>query len=340
MKIIDLRSDTVTKPTQQMRQIMANAEVGDDVYGDDPSVNELEEFAAKLLHKEAALFVPSGTFSNQLAILTHTEPSNEVIALEDAHIVQHEVGAAALISNVTIRTARSCDGEYDLEECERLIRTEDIHYPKTALICAENAHSSGRVVALDHLHEVYKLAKEHNLPVHMDGARLANAAIHLGVPMHEIADTADTVSMCLSKGLGAPIGSVLLGSENFIKKATKYRKLLGGGLRQAGILAAAGTYALNYHVQRLEEDHTLANYLAIGLDEIDDIEIMWDCLDINMVFFSCERIPDLEKRLLEYDILINGQENGLYRLVTHLGIDKADIDRFLITMKELLDEEN
>ncbi|WP_459129038.1 low-specificity L-threonine aldolase [Guggenheimella bovis] len=332
---MDFRSDTVTKPTDKMRESMLHCAVGDDVYGDDPTVNELEALAASMLGKEAALFVPSGTFSNQCAIMTHTRRGDEIIGLEDAHIVMHEVGAAAVLSQVSIRQARSHRGEYDLKELEALIREDDIHYPRTSLICHETAHSNGRAIPLENLKGVYELAKKYDLNVHIDGARIFNGAVALGVDVKEISKYADSVSVCLSKGLCAPVGSVLVGTKEFIDRARKNRKLMGGGLRQAGILAAPGIIALKEMTGRLDEDHENAKYLAERLKEFDGFEVLEDRLDINMVFFRFSGI-DLVEPLLERGILINGIEAGEYRFVTNNGIDRTDIDRLIIALKEIL----
>ncbi|NLY72379.1 MAG: low-specificity L-threonine aldolase [Tissierellia bacterium] len=333
---MDFRSDTVTKPTQAMRRAMMDAPVGDDVYGDDPSVNKLQERMAELLGKEAALFVPSGTFSNQLAIMTHTQRGDEILVLEDAHIFFHEAGAPGLLSGVNMRQAKSVSSCYDLDELPSLFRDEDIHYPRTSLVCMENAHGSGRVVALDKMAQVYKIAKEKGANVHLDGARIFNAAVHLGVEAKEIAQYADSISVCLSKGLSAPVGSVLLGSKEFIDKALKYRKIMGGGMRQAGVLAVCGLVSLDEVLPRLEEDHILANYLALGLEEIEGIEVAKDRLDLNMVFFTLKDKVDLAQELLKRGILVNPEEEGEYRLVTHIGTSREDVDRLVLALKEIL----
>jgi len=237
---IDVRSDTVTWPTEAMRVAMASAPVGDDVYGDDPTMNELERLAAEMTGKEAAIFVPSGTFGNQLALFTWCPRGSEVILGEQCHIVQHEAGAASVIAGVQTRTIFAPNGILPVDEIEARIRGDDIHYPSTTLICLENAHSSGRVISLDSMKEVAALAKRYGLPIHLDGARLFNAAIALGVRAADIAAHVDSVMFCLSKGLCAPIGSMLAGPRDFIEKARRKRKIMGGGMRQAGILAAAG----------------------------------------------------------------------------------------------------
>ncbi|NLY36304.1 MAG: low-specificity L-threonine aldolase [Tissierellia bacterium] len=333
---MDFRSDTVTKPTLAMRQAMVDAAVGDDVYDDDPSVHALQNKMAELLGKEAALFVPSGTFSNQLAIMAHTRRGDEIIVLEDAHIFYHEAGAPALLSGVNMRQATSVGGSYDLETLPGLFREDDIHFPRTSLLCLENAHGNGRVVPLENMKGAYTIAKQKGAAVHLDGARIFNAAVYLGVEAREIAQYADSVSVCLSKGLAAPIGSVLFGTREFIEKARRYRKIMGGGMRQVGILAACGLVGLEEVLPRLEEDHRLARYMALGLDEIDGLEIAWDRLNINMVFFSLEEKIDLASALEERGIIINPEEDGEYRFVTHIGVGKEDVDRLLVAMKEIL----
>lgn len=340
MSWIDIRSDTVTKPTNEMRKAMYEAEVGDDVYGDDPTVNRLENLAAEMVGKEAALFVPSGTFGNQLALLTHTKRGDEVIVPDSNHIFAHEVGASAVIASVQLRTLEAPEGMPSIEKLKASIRDKDIHYPDTGLICMENAHSSGRVIPLQYLKSVKELAREFSIPVHLDGARIFNAAVALGVKAKEIADTADSVMFCLSKGLAAPVGSILAGSSAFIEKARKGRKLMGGGMRQAGVLAAAGIVALEKMVDRLEEDHENARFLAEMLSEIPGLHIMEDQLDINMVFFKLE-YPDPALVVSEMEkagIKINPPEGDLYRLVTNKDVTKADIQKIAETFKRIVSD--
>lgn len=335
---MDFRSDTVTKPTENMRRAMMEAPVGDDVYGDDPTINELEKRMAQLLGKEAALFVPSGTFSNQLAIMTHTQRGDEILVLEDSHIFIYESGAPGLLSGVNMRQARSINGCYDLEQLPGLFRSPDIHHPRTSLLCVENAHGSGRVVPLDQMEAVYKIAKEQEAQVHLDGARIFNAAKALKAEASELAQFADSISLCLSKGLSAPVGSLLLGDKDFIDRARKYRKIMGGGMRQAGVLAACGLVALDESLPRLEEDHKLALYLAERLEEFDQIEIAHDRLDINMVFFNYMGEKKLDQELAKRNILVNAEDQGEYRLVTHIGLDKEDVDRLVLALEEIISD--
>ncbi len=340
MKYIDLRSDTVTQPTDEMREAMAKAIVGDDVYGDDPTISLLEQKAAQYTGKEAALFVPSGTMGNQLAVMTHTMRGNEIIAEENCHIVQHEVGAAAVLSGVQLHTVKGFKGIMDPQDVLKAIREDDIHYPETGLICMENALSNGTVVPLERMKEIYNIARKHNIPVHLDGARLFNAAARLGVDASQVTQYTDSVMFCLSKGLCAPVGSMLAGTKQFIEKARKNRKLLGGGMRQAGILAAAGLIALDKMSKRLHEDHDNARYMAERLLEIPGIKLDHEDVHINMVFFDMEDTgissDKLVEGLYEKGIKINGIEGGLMRFVTNNDVAKEDIDYTIQCMKEIM----
>ncbi|MDN5338293.1 MAG: threonine aldolase [Thermotogaceae bacterium] len=340
MEYIDLRSDTVTVPTPEMRKAMCEATVGDDVYGDDPTMNELEKIAAQKVGKEAALFVPSGTFGNQLALLTHTLRGDEVILDETCHIVMHEVGASAVIAGVQLRTFKSKNGVPSPDEIEKLIRENDIHYPRTGLICLESAHSLGTVIPLDVMEKVRGISLKHGIPIHLDGARVFNAATSLGIDVKEITSKVDSVMFCLSKGLCAPVGSMLAGNREFIEKARKNRKLMGGGMRQAGILAAAGIVALEKMTDRLKEDHENAKYLAELLEsEFDFIEIKKDRLEINMVFFELKKDidhSDFVSKMFENGIKINPPEGSEYRFVTHYYINRDKIERTIEVMKKIL----
>ena len=322
----DFRSDTVTQPTPAMRAAMAAAPIGDDVYRDDPTTNRLEERAAEILGKEAALFVSSGTMGNQLAIMSQTRRGDEVICGQNAHILIHEVGAATVLSGVTLRQAAFPDDLFRWREIEEVIRPRDIHEPPTALVCIENALSNGRVVPLVNMREIYAMAGRRHLPVHIDGARIFNAAAALGKPVRALTACADTVSCCLSKGLCAPVGSILAGPEEVIARARKYRKMLGGGMRQTGILAAAGLLALEEMPRRLPEDHARAKELA----EILAASPLWDTApaktEINMVFaFYKGDAEALNRRLAAEGWLVNPPEKGVYRFVTHYGIENEDI---------------
>jgi threonine aldolase len=340
MKFIDLRSDTVTVPTQEMKDAMYNAIVGDDVYEDDPTVKELEEYAAKLVNKESALFVPSGTFGNQLALLTHCRRGDEVILGDDCHIVVHEVGASSVIAGVQLRTLRSTKGELDPLEVASKIRGEDIHFPSTGLICLENAHSNGRVISLKNMENIYIIAKKNNIPLHLDGARLFNAAASLKVDAKEITKYCDSVMFCLSKALCAPIGSILAGSKEYIDIARKGRKLMGGGLRQAGFLAAAGLVALKSMTKGLKEDHKNAILLGNELAKLPGIKVNTEDIHINMVFFNASEAninkETFVKDMYDKGIKINPEENGELRFVTNYWVTEEDIHYVVDVMKGLM----
>ena len=339
-KIIDVRSDTVTQPTQAMREAMCNAEVGDDVYADDPTVHALEFLAAQRLNKEAALFVPTGNFGNQLALFTHCQRGNEVLLGDDCHIVQHETGGAAVIAGVQLRTLTSQKGVIDAADIEKRIRIgNDIHYPKTGLICLENAHSNGRVVPLSAMQAASEVAQRHHIPIHLDGARVFNAATYLNCDVGEITQYADTVMCCLSKGLAAPIGSILAGSNNFIAHARKNRKLLGGGMRQVGVLAAPGMIAITEMAQRLGDDHANARMLAMQLAKLPGLEIDIDDVHINMVWLSLPatlNVDQLMKALEEANIKANPPEFGCMRLMTHWQIDANAVTRIVNVFSQQL----
>ncbi|WZL74394.1 low-specificity L-threonine aldolase [Clostridiaceae bacterium 35-E11] len=341
MKKIDLRSDTVTMPTQKMRDAMYHAVVGDDVYEDDPTIRELEEYAAQVVGKEAALFVPSGTFGNQLAIFSHCKRGDEVILGDDCHVVAHEVGAASVIAGVQLRTLNSNKGVLDPEEIKSKIRIEeDIHFPSTGLICLENAHSNGRVIPIDNMQSIYNIANQYSIPVHLDGARLFNAAASLNVDVKEITQNCDSVMFCLSKGLCAPVGSMVAGTKTFIAKARKGRKLMGGGLRQAGFLAAAGLVALKEMRLRLQEDHQNALLLGEELAKIPGIKVNFEDIQINMVFFNMDETgydsDQLVEKMAQKGIIINPVEDGLMRFVTNYWVNKEDVYFVVETMKEIL----
>lgn len=340
MNYIDLRSDTVTWPTEEMRKAMLNADVGDDVYGDDPTANRLEKIAAQVLNKEAALFVPTGTMGNQLAVFTHISRGDEVIIPEDNHIVVHEAGAVAIISGGNLRCLPSKNGMVDLDKVKRTIRfAEDIHEPKTGVICTENAHSTGIVHSLSYMEELYGIAKENNIPVHLDGARIFNAASYLKVDASEIAMYADSVMFCLSKGLCAPIGSMLAGTKSFIDAARRKRKILGGGMRQVGVVAQAGIIALEKMTKRLSEDREQAIYLAEILKTIPGVEVHPEDIHINMVFLKINKTIDsdiLIESLKREGILINPPDNGNIRLVTHYYIGRTEVEKVAEKLRAII----
>lgn len=340
MKYIDLRSDTVTQPTDEMRQAMHDAEVGDDVYEDDPTINRLEELAAKEVGKEAALFVVSGTMGNQIAIMSHTKMGDEIIVGSNSHIVQNEVGAAARLSGVSYAIVDNPDTKIYKEDVLSKIRTENVHYPDTGLLCLENALANGTIVSLEEMKELYQTAHKNNIPVHLDGARLFNAATYLNVPAKKIAQYTDSVTFCISKGLSSPVGSLLCGSKEFIKKARRMRKLLGGGLRQAGVLASCGIISIEKMVERLQEDHDNAKYLATKLNKIKGFSVDMDRVQINMVFCKVNRedfdFQEFAEKLLEKGIKTNSGEGNAIRFVTNKDVSKEDIDYVVECIREIV----
>ncbi|MFA7075564.1 MAG: low-specificity L-threonine aldolase [Candidatus Izemoplasmatales bacterium] len=333
MKYIDLRSDTVTKLTPSMKEEMIKAEVGDDVFSDDPTMNALEEYTAKLFGKEAAIFVPSGTFSNQLALFTHCQQGDEIIVDQFAHIVQHESGASPIISGVQLFTLESNNGIWDLDKFEKMIKYRTISTTRTKLVCMENAYN-GRVIPLDYMESVFNISKKHNLAVHLDGARIFNAATALKAEVKDIAKFADTVSVCLSKALGAPVGTILVGSKDFIEKARYNRKIMGGGMRQVGILAACGFVAIKEMSKRLGIDHENARFMEGLLRKIPGVEIDESQLDINMVFFD---VKNEKKYMLDSYLLENGVKilpyEGSFRFVTHYDITREEIVKAIDLVK-------
>ncbi|MBX3620886.1 MAG: low-specificity L-threonine aldolase [Rhizobacter sp.] len=331
---VDLRSDTVTQPTPAMRSAMTQAEVGDDVFGDDPTVNALQARIAGLLGKEAALFVPSGTQSNLVAIMSHCARGDEYIVGQMAHTYRWEAGGAAVLGSVQPQPLEhQPDGTLALREIEAAIKPDDAHFARTRLLCLENT-LGGKVLSLAYMAEATALARRHGLATHLDGARLFNAATALGVPARDIAQHFDTVSVCFSKGLGAPVGSALCGSREIIRSAHRWRKMLGGGMRQAGVLAAAAIHALDHHVDRLADDHALAQRLARGLEGLPGITV--EPPQTNMVFADVkgERAAGLVDHLRSRGVLVT----GLYRLrfVTHLDVDAQGIDHAIAAVREYL----
>ncbi|MGI6697420.1 MAG: low-specificity L-threonine aldolase [Clostridiales bacterium] len=342
MEVIDLRSDTVTKPTEEMRQAMYRAEVGDDVYRDDPTVNRLEELVAREMGKEAALFVASGTMANQVAVMTHSKRGDEIILGEKSHIYVNEVGGIAYLAGVQAALVTETEGVMDARVVEQRIRSENIHYPKTSLICVENTHNmaGGRVVPLSAMKEIYDVGKKHGIPVHLDGARIYNAAAYLGVEAREIAKYCDSVNVCLSKGLCAPVGSVLAGSREFIERARKFRKMLGGGMRQAGILAAAGIIAIEKMSKRLKDDHDNALLLAKGLNSLEGVSVDVDRVQTNliMVDFGGTGLNGMQvaERLKQSGILINGSSSSVVRFAVHYYITPDDVKRTVEAVDKII----
>lgn len=329
---IDLRSDTVTRPTPEMKKAMMEAPVGDDVYGEDPTINQLEKKAAAATGKEAALYCSSGTQSNLLALMTHCRRGDEYIVGQTAHTYRYEGGGAAVLGSIQPQPLEfQPDGTLDLDRVAAFIKPDDFHFAKTRLLCLENTQA-GKVLPLDYIKEARQFASAKNLGLHLDGARVFNAAVKLGIGIKEIADNFDTLSCCLSKGLGAPVGSVLCGPENFIDQARRWRKMLGGGMRQAGILAAAGIYALDHHVDRLAEDHDNAQCLAQGLSNIPSVEIDPTAVQTNILFVDVgTKFNDLADHMAARDILIDRDSH--LRLVTHLDVTKDDIEKVVREFK-------
>jgi threonine aldolase len=339
---IDLRSDTVTRPTSAMRKAMSEAEVGDDVFGEDPTVNSLQEKVANLLGKEAALFVPSGTMANQLSIKSHTQPGDEVIIEASSHPYNFEGGAGAALSGIQFQCLKGVRGILDASQIEEAIRPADHHFPVTKLICLENTHNrgGGSIYPLEKMAEIYRLTKSKGLLLHLDGARLWNASVATGIKPREYAQWADSVSVCLSKGLGAPIGSLVAGSKPFIDRVHRYRKMFGGGMRQVGIIAAAGIYALNHHLERLKEDHHNAKRLAVGLKEFKGVSIDPKHVETNIVIFDLTNTGMTDAQVAEAmkkeGVLIHAFGKTQIRLVTHLDVSGEDIEIALKAFKKVL----
>lgn len=338
--MIDMRSDTVTHPTAEMRRAMFEAAVGDDVYGEDPTVNALQELAAQMLGKEAALFVPSGTQGNLISILAHCPRSTEIIVEQRSHIFNDEGGAASSLGGVQLRTLQGRRGALDPEEVRSAIRETDIHDPPTSLICVENTHNraGGTVIPLENLQAIRAVAREHGIPVHMDGARIFNAQAASGVPAREIAACADSVQFCLSKGLAAPVGSVVVGTKAWIEKALWWRKRMGGGMRQAGIIAAAGIVALRTMVERLAEDHAAARYLGEELAGLPGIDLDLDTVQTNMVVFGLTEMTaeSFIARMRSRGVLVGYFGARRVRMTTHKDVTRDDVETVLAAARSIL----
>jgi threonine aldolase len=339
---IDLRSDTVTKPTPAMRRAMAEADVGDDVYGDDPTVNRLEAKTAELLGKEAALFVPSGTMANQIGIGVLTQPGDELLCSTTSHVYVWEAGGIARLWGVTARTFAGDGGLLSIDHLRSAIRPgDDVHYVRTGLICLENTHNrgGGRIHAIAGIAEIARWARDHNLSMHLDGARLMNAVVGSGILAHEWARYFDTVSICFSKGLGAPIGSALAGSRDAIGHARRLRKLLGGGMRQAGVIAAAALYALEHHVDRLIEDHARAHILADAFASTEGFALESGPIETNLVWVavnpSMGTAADVAAYMRSRGIIVSVPAPQIIRVCTHLDITTEQVQYAARVIREI-----
>lgn len=342
-KIIDLRSDTVTKPSEEMRKAMYEAEVGDDVYKEDPTVNKLEQFASELFDVEATLFVPTGLMGNQICLRVLTQRGDEVICERGAHIFQYESGSAAGLSGIQLNLVDGINGVFTPEQVEPLIRPESAYYmPRTRVVEIENTHNNagGTINPIENIVALQELTDKHSLYLHLDGARIWNAAVATGVSLNEYASYFDSVSCCLSKGLGAPVGSLILGTKGFIQEAFRVRKAMGGGMRQVGILAAAGLYALQNNIERLEEDHENAYELAAHLNLIPEVEINLDNVETNIVMFKPKKksVEDVISKCKENGLIMGPAGVGVVRAVTHMDISEEDIADAKLILSEVLEK--
>lgn len=339
---LDLRSDTVTRPTAAMRAAMADAPVGDDVYGEDPTVQRLQNRTAELLGKEAAIFVPSGTMSNSIGVRLHCRPGDEMICEAECHLYYYEQAGYAQLSGVAARPVQGVDGVWQPEQLHGLLRPENPHFVRTRLVCLENTHNrgGGRIQPYAVVEAICRWAHDNGLATHLDGARLFNAAVATGIEARRWAQHFDTVSVCFSKGLGAPIGSALAGPRDLIAQAIRHRKVLGGGMRQAGIIAAGALYALEHHIDRLAEDHANAKRLAAGIQQIEGLRLQSERVDTNLVFFAVEpamgTAAELAADLQTRGVLINATGPTTLRAVTHLDVSRQDIDRALSALKDAM----
>ena len=332
--MIDLRSDTVTLPTEEMRNAMATAVVGDDVMGEDPTVNQLEKMAADLAGMEASLFVASGTMGNLVSVLAHCDRGDEVVLGDKSHLYRGEAGGISVLGSVSFKPLQNQeDGTIDINQLFESISPDDFHFSKTKVIALENTqnHCGGAVLLPEYVEKVSNFTNKHGLLLHMDGARIFNAAVYLGLNLSTLLENVDSVSICLSKGLSAPVGSLVCGSDEFISKARRIRKMLGGGMRQAGIIAAAGIIALEKMVDRLSEDHINAKKLAVGLSKIPNIGIDIDQVQTNIIFFEIKEVSELKlASLLENKGVKIYPRKPKWRIVTHSGITSTDVDLSLI----------
>lgn len=336
--MIDLRSDTVTRPSGAMREAIASAEVGDDVWGDDPTVNQLQDKCRELTGKPAALFVTSGCMGNQLAIKSHTNPSEEIIAEWDSHIVKYEIAGPSFVSGVQVMPLKGYHGFMDPGEIASHIRPDWYHYPKTSLVCIENTHNraGGTVYPLDEIKKVSKVCRDNNLKLHLDGARIFNASVESGVSVKDYSAQADSITFCFSKGLGAPIGSILCGEVDFITRAHKYRKILGGGMRQAGMIAAGALYALENNIERLKDDHKNAKHFAEEISKLPYVVIDMESVQTNIVVFNTTRDAAKLKEVLEgKGVMVTNEGKDRMRAVFHMDVSAEQTEQAINIFKTL-----
>ena len=342
MNPIDIRSDTVTKPSKQMLEAMMNSSLGDDVFGEDETVNNLQKKCALISGKEKSLFVPSGCMANQLAIKSHTNPGDEVICEAESHIFNYETAAPSIISNVQMVTVPGYNGVMDIDKIKKYVRTSEYYFPKTRLICLENTHNraGGVIQPIKKIKEISEFAGEMNLRLHLDGARIFNAYVETGITVKEYASYFDSISFCFSKGLGCPVGSILCGDKEFIDTAHKWRKILGGGMRQVGVLAGAALYALDNNIERLKEDNDKADYFAKEVSKINGIKVELDVVHTNIVIFSTDKIlkKDLIGRLKKNGVLISSGSYDNLRAVFHKDVSMDEVGMSLVVIRNLFNE--
>ena len=339
--MVDLRSDTLTQPSAEMREAICKAQVGDDVFGEDPSINRLQEMMAEISGKEATLFVASGTMGNQICIKTHTQPGNEIIVERDSHLYNYECGSPALLSHVQVLPIIGHQGYFTARQVKEVIRPDNVHHPRTTLVCIENTHnrSGGIIFPFSEIERISKFTKENRIKLHLDGARLWNASVATDIPIKNYCDLVDSASLCFSKGLGAPVGSVIVGSHEFIERARYYRKAFGGGMRQAGILAAAAIYAIENNIQRLAEDHKRARVLGDFISTLPGIEFDKQNLQTNIVIFDVKKSglngQQAVDRLNEKGVKMLTFAGTKMRAVIHMHISDRDIQNTISVLKEV-----
>jgi len=339
METIDIRSDTITKPSKQMLDAMMNSPLGDDVYGEDTTVNKLQERCADITGKEKALFVPSGCMANQLAIKSHTNPGDEVICEAESHIFNYETAAPSVISNVQMVTVHGKNGVLKVDDITKYIRTDEYYFPRTSLVCLENTHNraGGAIQPIEIIIDISEFAREKKIRLHLDGARIFNAYVKTGITVKEYASYFDSIAFCFSKGLGCPVGSILCGDEEFIRTAHKWRKILGGGMRQAGILAGAALYSLDNNIERLKEDNEKAAYFAEEISCINGISVDIETVHTNIVIFSTSKFGkiDLIDQMRKIGVLISSGSYDNLRAVFHMDVSKEEVEKAVDVMRSI-----